>query len=139
MQEPVPATFDWVNARAKCSLQEVFKELEHGAREDVEIAQSLVSIQDNIKFSVTKTTSRRFSVNRVDDPFVGLMRSVDFACEQGTITAYNDKDEVIVKGNLTLTDRGHCKLKVGDEELFPWQFRRTALEQLFFGPFSPKQ
>jgi hypothetical protein len=63
----VPEHFDWVNARAACSVVHVFKELEQGVREDIEAAQSLVPERYEIKFSVVKTTSSRFSAVRVDD------------------------------------------------------------------------
>ena len=65
----VPANFDWVNARAKCSLQEVFKELEQGVRVDVEAANGLVSAGDALRFSVTKSFPKHFTVNRIEDPY----------------------------------------------------------------------
>ena len=60
----------------------MFKELEQGAREDVEAAQALVPPRYETKFSVAKGASRRFSVVRVDDPMTSLSHSVDFAHEE---------------------------------------------------------
>ena len=38
-----------------------------------------------------------------------------------------------LQATLTLTDDGNCKIKVGKDELEPWQFLRLVLEPLFFG------
>jgi hypothetical protein len=39
---PIPVELDWVNARAECSLGEMFKELELGVQEDVDSINSLL-------------------------------------------------------------------------------------------------
>jgi hypothetical protein len=36
------------------------------------------------------------------------------------------------KATLTLNDMGECRLKINGQEREFWQFRRTALEDLFF-------
>jgi hypothetical protein len=135
----VPANFDWVNARAKCSLQEVFKELEQGVRVDVEAANGLVSAGDALRFSVTKSFPKHFTVNRIDDPIRSKGRAIDFIWSDSTIEVRNQNNEALFTASLTLNNEGRCKLKVGDQELEAWQFRRMALERLFFGPFDPIQ
>jgi hypothetical protein len=132
---PIPDNLDWVKARAECSLQHIFKELELGVRQDCEKAQALVPPKYPTTFSVTKTYGTRFAAVRVDDPLSAISRSIYFACSGGKITVSSDGsvgEEVKMTATLTLTNEGHCKLKVGDEELFQWQFRRMALEDLFF-------
>jgi hypothetical protein len=137
--KPAPENFDWVNARSKCTIQEIFKELEQGVRDDVEAAKSLIRRHDELQFSVSKASSKRFSVNRIDDPIRSLGRSVDFTWSDNVITVHNQNDELLLTASLTLNNEGRCLLKVSEQELEQWQFRRMALEKLFFGPHEPLQ
>jgi hypothetical protein len=132
----IPEQFDWVHARSECSLVRVFKELEQGIREDIDIAQSLVPEHYRTKFDIVKAANARFSATRVDDPMAASAHSVDFACGKGKITVYNDKDEIMFAATLTLNNEGKCRLVVNDEEVTQWQFRQRALEKLFFGTFE---
>jgi hypothetical protein len=132
---PIPINLDWVKARAECSIHLVFKELELGVREDVEKAQSLVRPHETIRFSVAKGNSSRFAAMRVDDPIASISQSVYFVCKGNEIHVYEESkagEELRMTATLTLTNEGHCKLKVGNEELYQWQFRMMALEGLFF-------
>jgi|ERR1039457_7238742 hypothetical protein len=128
--------FDWVHARSACRAVNVFKELEQSVREDVDAAQSLVPARSEIKFSVVKAVASRFSVVRVEDPMTSSSRSVDFAYGNDRINVYDDKDQLMYSATLTLNNQGACRLLVNDEQLTQWQFRRMALEKLFFGPFE---
>ncbi len=133
--DSVPPNLDWVKVRAECSIAHIFKELELGAREDAEKAQSLVPANQTTKFSVTKIVGSRFAVVRADDPLSPISQSVYFVCKRNEITVSDDSElgeKLRMTATLTLTNTGHCKLKVGSEELFQWQFRRMALEALFF-------
>jgi len=132
---PIPSNLDWVKVRAECSIHHVFKELELGVHEDIEKMQSFVKPDETIKFSVVKTSSGRFAAMRVNNPF-STSQSVYFVCKNNEISVHEDGsfgEELRMTATLTLTNDGHCKLKVGDEELYQWQFRRMALERLFFG------
>jgi hypothetical protein len=50
--------------------------------------------------------------------------------------ALDDTRKTILEGTLSLSDETECRLKVGDKELTFWQFRKRALENLFFN-FRP--
>lgn len=133
---PVPENLDWVTVRGQCSVAHVFKELELGVREDIAKAQSLVGPHEEIRFSLAKAVTNRFAAVRVDDPITSISQSVYFVCKRSSIEVHEDGsvgEELRMTATLTLTNEGHCKLKVGDQELFQWQFRRMALEGLFFG------
>jgi hypothetical protein len=132
IEDKVPEQFDWVHARSECSLGKVFKELEQGVREDIDIAQSLVPVRYQTKFDVVKAVNTRFSATRADDPMTAFTRSVDFVCSKGQITVYDDKDAEMFAAILTLSNDGKCRLVVDGKELTQWQFRRMALEKLFF-------
>ena len=127
--------FDWVTARAHCSLFRMFKELEFGAREDVKIANSLCTAGDPYEFTVTDNSSgTMFAVfrqtKRTTSP--APQKSVDFHLEDKTILVKHAFTEDI-SATLTLDNDGHCKLRMKDQELEQWQFRRMALEGLLFG------
>jgi hypothetical protein len=121
-------SFDWVKARAACSRQVVFKELELGARNDVaSIREERPDSAGEFEFLVT---DGGFSVMRQ-----GKMRaeSIDFTLEGESISARDPRPGgTSITATLTLNDKGDCCLKVGNQELEQWQFRRKALETLFF-------
>jgi hypothetical protein len=121
--------FDWVGARANCSLAQVFKQLELGARNDVDAANMKRTPQDRYKFSVSAEHGR-FSVTRESNDALPL--SVDFSLERTEIVACMG-NEIKVKAIIALNNEGRCMLKVNDEELEQWHVRRMALEDLFFG------
>ena len=130
---PKPASFDWVRARSECSLQHVFKELENGVRGDVESVKSLPIPGSTIRYSVTASERGRLFVVRAetDDSFTD---SVDFILANGAITAQDDDGKFRHTATLTLDNEGKSKLMVGNDALDQWQFRRMALEKLFFTP-----
>lgn len=46
--------------------------------------------------------------------------------------------EIKLRATITLNNEGRCMLKVDGEELEPWNVRRMALEDLFFGKGSER-
>ncbi|MGB8063966.1 MAG: hypothetical protein WCF26_18880 [Candidatus Sulfotelmatobacter sp.] len=132
--EKVPEQFDWVHARSECSLPHVFKELEQGVRTDIEAAEALMPERYPLHFSVAQVNSSRFSAVRVDDPMAGLSRSINFVRTKDSIEVHDDRDQVLHSASLGLNNEGKCRLFVNDKELTQWQFRKMALEKLFFGP-----
>jgi hypothetical protein len=63
---------------------------------------------------------------------VEIKRAVRFSVANGAIQVRDQSDVVIVEGRVTVSEDGVCRIKVGDMELDSWQFRRRALEALFF-------
>ena len=61
-----------------------------------------------------------------------ILGSVRFVLADDAIEVLHN-DLLAFKGVNTLCDDGRCRLKVGDRELDLWQFRKRALEDLFFG------
>jgi hypothetical protein len=49
------------------------------------------------------------------------------------ITARGTNPPVDLSARVTLGDSGKCRLRVKEQTLRFWQFRRRALEDLFFG------
>lgn len=121
--------FNWIKARADCSLAQVFKQLELGVRNDVDTANAQRMAEDRHKFSISASAGR-FSVTRESSRAVPL--SVNFSLEGDEIVVCAG-NEIILRATITLNNEGRCMLKVDDEELEQWQVRRMALEDLFFG------
>jgi len=121
--------FDWVKARAACSIAVVFKELQMGVKADVEIANALPGREGQFKVA-DGGDSDHFAVVR-DQPR-GNTDSVEFVRSGGRITAAHSRTKAKVEATLTLNDDGECRLKVNGKEVGQWQFRRKALEDLFF-------
>jgi hypothetical protein len=131
----LPPDFHWVLARFKCSVSEIFQQLDVGIRDDVEKRQTLADTnKEDVRFSVSANISgSRFSVSRLDNVLYQLhMQYVYFERHRNEIQVLDNKHEIVLRATLTLNNEGECKLKVGDEELDQWQFRRKALEELFF-------
>lgn len=123
--------FDWVSARNACSITQVFKELELGARGDVKerisqrpaIAEefALVLSQDQNCFCVMRDVGKT------------RKEGVEFCLAGGKITVKNTRSGgVSFTVSLTLNNDGECRLRVDNEELEQWQVRRKALEALLF-------
>jgi hypothetical protein len=127
-----PENFDWVRARAACSLFQFFEKLKLQIEEDVKARNAISPQQPQYKFSIVNAGNNGFSVliegtsewNRIHD-------SVRF-------TISNDKISVFTIGGLmfdatvTLCDDGECRARIGGQEYDSWQLRKKALEELFF-------
>jgi hypothetical protein len=128
----MPVEFDWVRARSQCSLNVVFKELHNSVQNDVRTMESILPPNRQVKLSVTAFDRVRFSVVREGDD--SFSDSVNFTLANGAIIAEDDDKTFQHIATLTLNNEGKCKLTVGNDELDQWQFRRKALEKLFFAP-----
>jgi hypothetical protein len=124
--------FDWVNARAACSLSVVFKELEFGARHDIDAIKVKRPDAEGEFKVVLDDGQRHFAVIRERRTRTD---SVNFTLEDTQIIVKNPgPGGVSFIATLTLNDNGECRLKVNGKELEQWQVRRKALEDLLFGP-----
>lgn len=125
----MPENFNWVQARNECSLAQVFQQLYNDVIGDVEERKALPSRDAQLTFSVT-TGKGNFSVVRAING--SIPDSVNFVLSRSEIIAQDDRNTFMLKATITLNNEGRCRLKVGDDELEQWQFRRKALEKLFF-------
>lgn len=128
MPKEVPPKLDWVDERAKCSIEGMFEQLTVGVREDVEKINALGS---HGKFE-TILSGNVLNVYRIHS---GAGRSaVFFKLKESAIAAYDtDGQTVMFEAAVTLNDFGECRLKVKEQERELWQVRRAALETFFFG------
>ena len=123
-----PATnFDWVTARAECSLNVVFRSICLEIESDIAKRNALPGAGSPF---VAKYDGDDLIV------FKNIQRAPYFTFRQTekSIEVVNGHTKVVrLSACLTLSDDGQCRLKIDDKECEFWQFRRRALEELFFG------
>jgi hypothetical protein len=124
--ESQPQNFDWVTARAECSVNVVFRMICLGIESDVVKRNALIG-----------TGSPFFTKYEGDDlvVFRKVQRSpflVFRQTENGIEVLDGHSKAVRLSSSITLCDDGQCRLMVGGAEREFWQFRRRALEGLFF-------
>jgi hypothetical protein len=124
----VLSQFDWVKARAACSLYKVFEELKRSVNDDVLAINAEQCKGQPARFFFEVESDKKFLV--FCETASG---SIDFVCSDTGITVFGYGKSQFT-ATITLNKDGQCKLRVGSEELEQWQVRRMALEDLFFGP-----
>jgi hypothetical protein len=125
--EPLPPTWDWVEARAACSARQFFERLYLGAQANLATRTRLLTADEHgprMAFQHT-ATPQAFSVfTRLD---TGPVVRVRVDGPQISI----DGDDAFA-GTVTLDDQGRCRLRVGTEDLDEWQVLKRALEGFLF-------
>lgn len=122
---------NWVKVRAECTIHSVFKKLRCEIEADVSNRNGYLT-ESQIKNGVT------FEVEDKDDGFVvhrkGIDGSVGFAIFGSHIKAIGSA--AAVDATIGMNDNGRCMLRMKESEriveLENWQFRKKALESLFF-------
>jgi len=61
-----------------------------------------------------------------------LHKSVRFECEKNSITVIGSEGAPNLTARLTLSNDGRCRVIINGQEYELWQFRKMALESLFF-------
>jgi hypothetical protein len=121
--------FDWVKARAECSIAEVFEQLKSEVEADVTAREKLRPKNEAhqhyaFKFTVT---GRTFSVFIESNK---IHRSASFTLRDNRISIRKDHQEFFALA--ALNDEGRCVLRVNNKDYERWQVRKMALEELFF-------
>jgi hypothetical protein len=118
---------DWVTARHQCSTKGVFEKLKSEVARDVQIRMALnVGQPHGFEFQASGDEFRVMTAGILQNRVVAFKLS-------GKSIVVDLDDQRILEGTVTLSDEGQCRLKVGEGEYEHWQFRKRALEQLFFG------
>jgi predicted polyphosphate/ATP-dependent NAD kinase len=121
--------FRWVKAQQACSPFEVFKLLQIGCQKDAEDRREIaLAAGDPVGFKVTPGGTE-FLVLREGNR---ISSSVLFKWDANGIVVYDAEDRLMLRASLVVNDEGECRLKVEKEELTFWQFRKRALQDLFF-------
>lgn len=135
MADQVPKTFNWVEARAKCSLEQLFIALREVVESDTkEMDRRLIGYRGGTA-SMTMATDTKFIVVKQRDAG-GIMVSESVVFERtasGIAVKDGPSQRQILVATHSFTVAGECKLFVDDQPLELWQVSRKALEALFFG------
>ena len=126
--------FNWVKERHACSIEAVFERLKLGVQSDVEERQKLRERGEfgfESSFTFTPTIDRFSASVRTHDSG----RAVVFCLRRNRnhIVILDDNNKEMMSATVTLTDDRECRIVVGLEIIEEWQFRKRALEFLFFG------
>ncbi|MGA2430214.1 MAG: hypothetical protein ABSH13_17060 [Candidatus Acidiferrum sp.] len=122
---------DWVAERAACSLALIFEKLKDQIKVDVEERNKLRPEGVAYKFVAAVQGDSITVAGESNRPYI----AVKFEISGNEIIVKDKRDEITLRATLTLNDQGECKLKSNGQERELWQFRREALEYLFFNHF----
>jgi hypothetical protein len=122
--------FDWVSARAQCTPFAVFEKLRAQVKVDMERRNSLMRDGDLASPFSLGTGPEWFSVS---SKTLDKYRGVTFTLTANGVAVHDATSHTkICDAALMISDEGHCVLRVGSTELKFWQFRKLALQDLFF-------
>jgi hypothetical protein len=124
------ADFDWVSERAKCTPFKIFELLRTQAQSDMQ-KWNLLTAETAIKKTFTlESYGTWFAVvYKVGEMSKGVMFSIT---GNGVNVQDVESRTLLHEGILTISNDGHCRLRVGQTECSLWQFRKLALQDLFF-------
>ncbi len=125
----VPPELNWVEKRAACSVQQVFSELVLGIDNDV-AAFNLIPNQTTVAAEMLSDNST-VVVAQINVP--SRVR-VKIGMVGDRIETSGEVGRERLSARVILNNVGRCMLVLDDgTELEQWQFRKMALEGLFFG------
>lgn len=133
----VPQVLDWVSARAACNVGQVFDELCAGIQKDVEGINAARHLREYERFHAQMSPDNNAIV--VGQESARTPRIVVKIGLDGNAIRVGDGTKTIEWSvRVALNDAGRCTLRCKGEsgaeiELEQWQFRKRALEGLFFG------
>ena len=133
----IPQKLDWVEKRAACNVGEVFDQISTDIKADVNAINSAKRLPEDSHFVVNETSVGNTII--VGQTGVFMMRRVVVSIGiVGDEIEVRDEaqDDRVWRVRVGLNDEGRCLLRYqeGDTvtELEQWQFRKRALENLFF-------
>jgi hypothetical protein len=126
--------FNWVEARCECSPGQIFEKLKSQVQSDVaEREASLTQVQKaRYRFSFIPG-GNAFHVSV--DGEGNIHSTVKFGITDTGVVVFNDQGKIMFGADVTISDKGECKLEVDGEEKELWQVRKMALEKLLFGKY----
>jgi hypothetical protein len=126
-----PKEIDWVSARCECSLQKVFERIKTEVEADVQTRRNIQGKFSGVSFR-TDDRGEVFIVRRVAVGEPALPLWVAFERREQAIAVTHPQKGVVVTAFPVLNDKGLCCLMIDAVEYEFWQFRKLALESLFF-------
>jgi len=125
----VPQELNWVEKRAACTADSIFLQLVAGINDDVK-ARNVAGYDAN--FAAELTRDKQVLVIGQTGVWARKERIRIFPLH-GKIEVRDEIRSANFSAEVFLNEEGRCKLRLEDgKELEQWQFRRMALEALFF-------
>jgi hypothetical protein len=121
--------FDWVTARSECSLVTIFERLKLQLQDDVDKRMALRG-EAPFNYAFKLVIDGKGAAVVLEGP--GLYDSTLFRLTNKAIEIMDKDGKVKFAATPTLNDDGECRLSINGQELDLWQFRKKALETLFF-------
>jgi hypothetical protein len=128
-----PQTLNWVEKRAACTIATVFNELCDGVENDVLVFNTVKALSEQDQYRADMNQGGNAIV--VAQPTRIPRKRVIIRADQSEIVVlqeWNGGEQWST--TVGLNDEGRCTLRLSDQtEIEQWQFRKRALEGLFFG------
>lgn len=125
------ADFDWVIARADCSLTAIFERLKIQIEEDVDRRNSLRGTRPPFMYGFRVVNEGNVVAVILEGQIVPA-RSITFRLGDNSIEVSDSTGKIHLTAVPTLSDDGKCRLRVNGTERELWQLRKAALEELLF-------
>lgn len=127
----IPKELNWVDKRAACAIATVFNQLCNGITADVEAANSARQLSEIDRFSAAMHSTG--TVIFVGRPNRTPRARVIVGVVDDRIEVHQEWDGGNWNVTVGLNEEGRCILWLDGKEMEQWQFRKKALEELFFG------
>jgi hypothetical protein len=125
----IPQELDWVGKRAACTIAKVFNELCDGIMSDVAAINTARAGESLFSADMHSDGSTIF----VGQPGRIPRRRVTIGTGHDQLVVVQEWNKEQWSASIGLNDEGRCILRLDDgTELEQWQFRKKALEGLFF-------
>ena len=130
MATAVPPHLNWVSVRAACTIVQVFNELCNEIDSDILDINSARQLKDDNKFQANVIGG---SMVIIGQPARFPRVVVKIGVVGDEIEVQDDSTRSAWRVGICLNNEGRCILKSKEVEMEHWQFRKKALESLFFG------
>lgn len=134
-KERRPDDFDWVTARAGCSIGVIFEKLKSLIQQDVETRNSNRETHVAWAFRFIDEGKGSFSV-LVEGSKIHL--TIKFILDRERISVFR-ADGKMFDVFATLSNDGECRAKIDNQEYDLWQVRKMSLEDFFFKNYFESQ
>ena len=115
---------DWVKVRGECSIAAMFAKLKLEIKQDIE---NLKAISPTVTFKLVESGNSFIVVRAIRYQNVEI--NFDLADSKIHVSR---QGHTYLTATVTLDDDGECRFLTSEKALESWQFRRMALENLFF-------
>ena len=122
--------FEWVKARAACSVEQMFELLKLEVQNDIAIRLELRPEERYYGFKMVAAAGS-FAVRREGNR---IGSNTAFICHADRIDVMRD-EKLLFAAKVKLNDDGECVFDINGEEKHSWQLRNMALSRLFFEGF----